>query len=322
MTNKTPILTVENLTKKFPTKTGFFTAVDGISFNIFQGEALGLLGPNGAGKTTTIQILLSTLTATSGTIKILNQDFFKKRSECLQHVGFASAYVNLPEHLTVFQNLDVHGRLFGFSGQYLKSKIEQFLKSFDAWNFKDKYVRELSAGQKSRVMLAKAFMTNPKIVLLDEPTAALDPDIANEVRKFILKEKEEQNLSILFTSHNMEEVTQTCDRVLVMKNGKIIANDSPDNLIQTIKISHLYFMMDQINLAKAIHFANSLSLKNKVQDKWLDIKIEENKIAQFLINLTQHGISFSQIYITRPNLEDYFLQISNSPSDDKLKDIL
>lgn len=310
MTNRISVLNVHNLTKTFPTKNGFFTAVDGISFDIHEGEILGLLGPNGAGKTTTIQILLSTLTATSGSIKILNKDFFSARSECLQHVGFASAYVNLPEHLTVNQNLDVHGRLFGFSGEQLRNKIEKFLKSFDAWNFKNKYVRELSAGQKSRVMLAKAFMTNPKIILLDEPTAALDPEIANEVRKFILKEKQEHNLSILFTSHNMEEVTQICDRVLVMKNGKIIADDTPDNLVHTIKLSHLYFMMDELNLRKAIYFANSLELKNKVQDKWLDIKIEESKIAEFLMNLTHNGISFSQIYITRPTLEDYFLKIS------------
>ncbi|MDR3646150.1 MAG: ABC transporter ATP-binding protein [Candidatus Babeliales bacterium] len=321
MSNEISVLNVNNLSKTFPTKYGSFTAIDGISFNLKPGEILGLLGPNGAGKTTTIQILLSTLTATSGTINLLGKDFFKARSECLQHVGFASAYVNLPEHLTVNQNLDVHGRLFGLAGQLLKDKIEKFLKAFDAWNFRNKYVRELSAGQKSRVMLAKAFMTNPKIILLDEPTAALDPEIANEVRKFILKEKQEQNLSILFTSHNMEEVTQICDRVLVMKNGKIIANDTPDNLVNTIKLSHLYFMMDELNLRKAIYFANSLELKNKVQDKWLDIKIEESKIAEFLMNLTHNGISFSQIYITRPTLEDYFLKISHDEITPK-KDLL
>ena len=308
---KIPVLTIENLTKVYKTKAGFFTAVDGVSFTLYEGEILGLLGPNGAGKTTTIQILLSTLTPTSGSIVMLGKDFFTQRSECLQDVGFASAYVNLSDHLTVFQNLIVHGRLYALSGIDLKMKIEKFLRHFNAWHLRDKQIRELSAGQKTRVMLAKAFMTKPKIVLLDEPTASLDPDIAQQVRQFILQQKKELNISIIFTSHNMDEVTQICDRVLVMRNGKIIADDAPDKLASAVSISRLHLLIDKDKeLESLTNYINTQNLVWKVQDKWVEIEIDENKIAHFLMGLAQNGISYLQIYIDIPTLEDYFLQVA------------
>ena len=312
MQNQNPVLIVQNLRKEFHTKAGDFTAIDNISFNLYEGEILGLLGPNGAGKTTTVQILLSTLKATSGNIVMLGKDFFTQRSECLQYVGFASAYVNLPEHLTVYQNLDVHGMLFNFSGSLLKGKIEKYLKAFNAWKLKNKQIRELSAGQKTRVMLAKAFMTNPKIILLDEPTASLDPEIAVQVRQFILQQKEERNFSIIFTSHNMDEVIQVCDRVLVMKEGKIIANDAPYKLLSTISTSHLHLLLEE-DMEKAIEFTKLQNLSYKVYENWIEIEIDENKIAKFLIDLSQASITYSQIYIDAPTLEDYFLQISAKP---------
>jgi ABC-2 type transport system ATP-binding protein len=312
VTDKTPVLIVENLIKKFSTKTGYFTALNGISFNLHEGEILGLLGPNGAGKTTTVQILLSTLTATSGKITMLNKDFFSQRSECLQHVGFASAYVNLPDHLTVHQNLKVHGMIYGLSNNHLISKIEKYLRYFDAWNLRNKQIRELSAGQKTRVMLAKAFMTNPKIVLLDEPTASLDPDIALQVRQFILDQKKERNTSIIFTSHNMDEVIQVCDRILVMRNGEIIANDAPDKLAATISISHLHLLIEE-GMEKAVQYAKSQNLHCQISEKWIEIELDERQIAKFLIGLSQIGITYSQIYIDVPSLEDYFLHIAAKP---------
>lgn len=310
MTNKIPVLTVENLVKKFNTRKGYFTALNSISFKLYEGEILGLLGPNGAGKTTTIQILLSTLTATSGKITMLGKDFFSQRSECLQYVGFASAYVNLQDNLTVYQNLTVYGMIFGLSKPKLTEKIEKYLKYFDAWNLRNKIISQLSAGQKTRVMLSKAFLSNPKIVLLDEPTASLDPDIAIQVRKFILDQKKERNTSIIFTSHNMDEVIQVCDRILVLRNGKIIADDAPDKLAATISTSHLHLLIEDNFLDQAIEYTKNQNLTYSVWEKWIEIEIDEHKIAKFLIGLSQIGIHYSQIYIDVPTLEDYFLQIS------------
>ncbi len=141
-----------------------FTAVNGISFDLSQGEVLGFLGPNGAGKTTTMHMLLGTLTPTSGVITYFGKNFAKHRSEILQHVGFASAYTRLPGRLTIYENLDIYGRLYGLSSYDRAIGIKQFLKAFDMWQMKDKAVSGLSAGQLTRVMLAKAFLPKPKIV--------------------------------------------------------------------------------------------------------------------------------------------------------------
>jgi len=233
--SQTPVLTVSNLVKTFPsTDGGVFTAVNNISFTLHHGEILGLLGPNGAGKTSTIQMLLSTLTATSGEVAYFGKNFFKHRSDCLQSVGFASTYVSMPGNFTVMNNLMLHGRLYGLGGRALKKTIEKYLTIFGVLDVGNQNTKTLSAGQKTRVMLVKAFMTQPKIVLLDEPTASLDPDIAYQVRQFIMQQQRELRVSILLTSHNMDEVTEMCDRVLVMQAGSIVADDSPAALAARI----------------------------------------------------------------------------------------
>ena len=150
--------------------------------------------------------------------------------QILEKVSFASCYVRLPARLTVRTNLDIYAQLYGISKTERVHRIEKYLKFFGMWNIADKETGVLSAGQMTRVMLAKAFMTNPKIILLDEPTASLDPDSALEARTFIKEEQKAHGIALLLTSHSMEEVAQICDRVLVIKNGQIIANDTPRNL--------------------------------------------------------------------------------------------
>lgn len=303
---------VEQLTKIFPARMGEnkeFVAVDHISFELKQGEILGLLGPNGAGKTTTIQMLLSTLTPTSGTIKFFGKDFAQHRSWALQQVGFASTYVNIPHYLTVYENLAIHGRLYGMSTKDRRAASEKYLKTFGAWDIRDQMFGTLSAGQKTRVTLAKVFMTSPRIVFLDEPTAALDPDIAQEVRKFIRQQQQEQGVSILFTSHNMGEVTEVCDRVLVLQTGKIIADDTPYALAASISTTRVYLDVGD-GLKRTIAYVQSQHFPYQVEERWITIDVEERKIAELLTELARAGVIYTQIWIERPTLEDYFLTIA------------
>ena len=308
------VLKVENLVKKFPVKKihsnseNSFTALNGISFNLNEGEILGILGPNGAGKTTTIQILLSVLTPTSGSIIYFGKDFYSHRSEVLEHVSFASSYVKLPPQLKVSENLDIYAQLYGLSSSQRAAAIEKYLKIFGMWNIAHKETGVLSAGQMTRVMLAKAFISNPKIILLDEPTASLDPDIAHDVRAYILEQQKAHNLSILVTSHNMDEVTQICDRVLVLKKGEIIANDTPENLALSVSRTRITLTSQQLD--SLTQFAHSHDLKHTRNMHSISIEVDEQDIAALLMSLAGAGIGYSQISIDKPTLEDYFLSIA------------
>ena len=228
-----PILTVTDLTKIYPPekKGGTpFTAVNSISFELFEGQILGLLGPNGAGKSTTISMLLGNLSPTSGNIAYFGKNFATHRSEIMNTVTFASTYIRMPWRLSVMENLRVYAFLYGVSEATFQERAKKFLSFFDVWSQRDKTMSQLSAGQITRIMLAKAFIPYPRVVLLDEPTASLDPDIAHQVRAFVQEQQKTFNTSILYTSHNMDEVSEVCDRVLFLKNGTVIANDTPAKL--------------------------------------------------------------------------------------------
>lgn len=220
-----PVLKVNNLTKTFssgfwPFKTPqTYTAVNNISFDLKKGEILGFLGPNGAGKTTTIQMLLGTLTPSAGRIDFFGQDFAQHRITALKKIGYASGYDKLPSRLTIFENLDIVGRIYAIPEPQRSVQIKKLLDFFGILHLANRQAGTLSAGQATRVMLAKAFINDPEVVLLDEPTASLDPDVAHQVRQFVLAQRKERNTSILITSHNMDEVTELCDRVLVLKSG-------------------------------------------------------------------------------------------------------
>lgn len=313
------VLRIEQLTKIYRAKRtwfGFgskkgmdFIAVNGISFNLEQGEILGFLGPNGAGKTTTMHMLLGILTPTSGTINYFGKDFATHRSEILASVGFASAYTRLPGRLTIYENLSIYGRLYGIPSYERSVRIQQFLKVFGMWELRNKEVAGLSAGQLTRIMLAKAFIPNPKIVLLDEPTASLDPDIAQEVRSFITEQQKKHGTALLFASHNMQEVAQVCDRVLVLQHGNIIASDTPKNLSATVSLARIELIIVD-GLKRTIAYAQERGLTHTVHERAITIDIDEHNIAQLLADLAQRGIGYSSITITKPSLEDYFLQVA------------
>ncbi len=311
------ILQVRSLTKQYPAPGSWwrrsqekpFTAVNAISFALEQGEVLGILGPNGAGKTTTMHMLLGTLTPTAGTITYFGKDFYKHRSEIMQSVGFASAYTKLPGRLTVYENLAIYGRLYGLSGRELTDALRHFLEAFGVWHLRDKYASSLSAGQLTRVMLAKAFVPKPNIVLLDEPTASLDPDIVQEVRYFIRQQQREFGTTILLASHNMHEITELCNRVLVLKQGEIIASDTPKNLASTVAAARVNLIVMQA-LDALVQYAQSKGLHHTVQGRDVSIEIDEQAIAQLLADLAQLNVVYSHIAIEKPTLEDYFLHIA------------
>ena len=221
-----PIVEVRNLTKRF----GDFTAVDNISFDINEGEILGLLGPNGAGKTTTIHMLLGLITPSSGNIQMFGLDLAQHRETILQQVNFSSTYISMPFSLTVEENLKVIARLYSL--QNIQQRIDDIIEKLEMGDIQHKLTRKLSSGQMSRLTLAKALMTEPKVLFLDEPTASLDPDIVNKIKAFLKEYQRTTGLSILYTSHNMREMEEMSNRIIFLQHGRIVAEGTSDQIIQ------------------------------------------------------------------------------------------
>ena len=219
------LVEVKNIKKNY----GKNKAVKGISFNIKEDEILGLLGPNGSGKTTTIGMLLGLLKPTSGEILINGQKLEGNRIEILEQINFISPYIELPKKLTVKQNLTVYGKLYKINN--INERIEFLSEKLRLGGLLNSITGELSSGQKNRVSLAKALINEPKVLLLDEPTASLDPEVGDFVRSFLEDYKKEKKISILLASHNMNEVTRLCKSILMMKDGVIIDKGNPEELI-------------------------------------------------------------------------------------------
>ncbi len=217
---------IKNLTKIY----NKFLAVDKINFNIEKNKTIGLLGPNGCGKTTSIGMILGLVSPSSGEILIEGKNINKlSRDENLKRFNFASPYVELPKKLTVKQNLEIYGRLYGVGN--LKNRINEISEDLDIKDFFGRKTGELSSGQKNRVSLAKSLINKPEILLLDEPTASLDPDIGDFIRSYIQEYKLRNKITILLASHNMNEVERLCDNVIMMKRGKIIDHGTCKELI-------------------------------------------------------------------------------------------
>ncbi|MDT7041352.1 ABC transporter ATP-binding protein [Candidatus Nitronereus thalassa] len=220
-----PIVQVQQLTKRF----GDFTAVDQVSFEIQPGETVGLLGPNGAGKTTTFQMLLGVVTPTAGSIQMFGLDLMQHRETILRQVNFSSTYISMPYALSVEENLRVTGKLYGLPD--ISRRIDDVVKKLEMEDIRHKLTRKLSSGQMSRLTLAKAVMTEPKILFLDEPTASLDPDIAHKIKAFLKEYRDTSGLSMLYTSHNMREMEEMSDRIIFLQRGKIVAQGTAQEVV-------------------------------------------------------------------------------------------
>ena len=220
------VLSVAGLRKEY----GKLVAVDGISFDVGRNEIVGLLGPNGAGKTTTINMILGVLEPTAGTIRVADVDLATQRSRALAHTNFAAVYAPLPGNLTVYQNLRIFGLLYGV--KHLAERLDLLLGQFALDPFRHVKCGVLSSGEQTRVSLAKAMLNAPRLLLLDEPTASLDPAAARDVRARIRDLAARETGGVLWTSHNMAEVEEVCDRVLFLSCGTILLEGDPKTLPQ------------------------------------------------------------------------------------------
>lgn len=296
------VLEVSHLTKCF----GSFAAVTDVSFLLREGEILGLLGQNGAGKTTTVQMLLGVLTPSAGVIRYFGKEFNTHREEILEQVNFSSTYTHLPWSLTVRENLTFIAYLYQIDDR--RKRIAKIAAIFKIGDLMGKQMHQLSEGQLTRVNLAKAFLNFPKVLLLDEPTASLDPEAAKFIRGFLLHEREEFQTSIVITSHNMAEVEEVCDRVIFIDRGRIIADDTPGELARSIQLCHVkLFIRD--GLKRAREHCTLRAIPHRIEGRSIVADITERAIPEFLRELMDQGIIYDEISIEKPTLEDYFLEV-------------
>jgi len=296
------LLEVKNLYKSY----GNFEALKGISFSLEKGEILGFLGPNGAGKTTTIQILLQIITPNSGDVTIFGMPAFTHREEVLQRMNFTSAYVNLFGALTVWENLKVFAKLYGLK-RY--DKIHSLLKEFEAENLKDKKAVTLSSGQLTRIMVIKALLNDPELLLLDEPTSSLDPDIAEKMREILKEIRRTRNISMLYTSHNMAEIEEMCGRVIFLSKGNIVANDTPKKLTSLIP-DHTLSIVFEHEPKRLREFLSEKNIQGSFDGTVLNITTDNESIPKILGQIYQRGDHIRDIRIQEPDLEDVFLKIA------------
>jgi len=220
------ILEARELTREFDG----VTALDKFSFKLHRGEVLGLLGANGAGKTTAMNCMLGLTLPTRGELFAFGKALHAHRIEILKKANFSSAYVSLPGNLKVWQNLLVFAQIYGVPNP--KEKIAELLELLEVAHLRDRVTGQLSAGESTRVNLCKAFLNDPELLMLDEPTASLDPDIADKVRKVVRKVQAERNIGILYTSHNMRDIEEVCDRVIFLHKGKIVAEGTAAEIVK------------------------------------------------------------------------------------------
>ena len=300
------VLEVDSLAKTY----GAFRAVDGISFSIPRGRVVGFLGPNGAGKATTIQMLLGITESNGGAIRYFGRDFARHRLDCLQRINFTSAFNSLLIRITVWENLLIFAGLYGVPRA--RQKIRDLLGAFEIADLADEFYRNLSAGQKTRVNLVKCLLNDPELILMDEPTASLDPDISDKTLSLIERLRRERNLSILYTSHNMDEVTRICDEVIFLDHGRIVAHDTPENLTRRIARARLRLRLEGQAAALAPHL-DAQGLAWRLPDaQTLVVESEERAIPGVLFGIANAGAVITDIEIEKPTLEDVFLDFARN----------
>ncbi|MBI2616948.1 ABC transporter ATP-binding protein [Candidatus Gottesmanbacteria bacterium] len=302
------VLQVEQLVKDY----GRFRAVDKISFQLERGKVVGLLGPNGAGKTTTIQMLLGVTLANGGTIHYFGRDFFKHRQYCLSRLNYTSAFNTLLGKITVYENLLVYAGLYEV--QNPKKRIYEIAKYFEVEELFGQLYQTLSTGQKTRVNLIKALINDPEILLMDEPTASLDPDIADKTLSLIEHLKEKRNISILYTSHDMNEVTRICDEVIFLDHGKIVAYDTPVNLTKRIETTTVLLKYEGSSSEIHKYFQKKKQPFTSPYPSSVCFTAKEIAIPSLLFGITKTEIRIIDIEIRKPTLEDVFLQIARGGS--------
>jgi ABC-2 type transport system ATP-binding protein len=303
-TSTQTLLEVHDLTKDF----GRFRAVDHISFAIPRGKIIGLLGPNGAGKTTTIHMLLGITAPTSGRILYFGQDFARHRRECLQRINYASSFNTLQGRISVWENLLVFAHLYGVRAP--AARIRQLTAYFEIGPLLNSRYWDLSAGQKARVNLIKALLNEPELILMDEPTASLDPDIADKTLSLIEEARRVSAVSMLYTSHDMEEVNRICDEVIFLDHGRIVAQDTPLGLTKRIPTAQLRLTFDGEQRDVETLLASRGERHRFAHPYAVSIDTTEEKIPELIFAISERGVWITDIEVKKPTLEDVFLQIA------------
>ena len=287
---------------------GDFVAVDGIDFQVKKGESFGFLGPNGAGKSTTMRIIAATLTRTAGEITILGKDPEKHGPEIRAHLGVVPQQDNLDNALTVEDNLYVYGRYFGLSKKFIRAKIEDLLDFAQLQEKRSVKVEALSGGMKRRLTIARALVSEPEILMLDEPTTGLDPQARHILWDRLFRLKEDGG-TLLITTHYMDEAEQLCDRLIVMDKGRIMAEDSPANLIKTYstkEVLEVRFGTDR----NALYADQLKSMCERIEVLPDRILMYSNDCEQLLHEITQAGMHPTTSLVRRSSLEDVFLRLT------------
>lgn len=304
------VLEVSRLHKSF----GSFTAVNRISFSLGKGEVVGFLGPNGAGKTTTIQMLMGLTEPTGGSIRYFGKDFSENRAFCLSQINVSSAFNTLQGRITVYENLKVFAGLYNVVDP--DRRIHELSEQLELKKILHQPYKDLSAGQKTRVNFVKSLLNKPKLLLMDEPTASLDPDIADKALTFIEGLRREHRVSILYTSHNMNEVTRICDRVIFLDKGTIVAEDTPLGLTKRIQKATLRLTFNG-NRKPIMSYAAREGLSVTYPQRQIaEFTLKEEMIPKVIFGLSKEGLYMTDIDTQKPSLDQVFLDIARGGTHD------
>jgi len=300
------LLFIHDLRKSYDTTE----ALKGVSFSVERGEIFGLLGPNGAGKSTTINILLGLILADSGHIEIFGQDFAHHGLEIRRRMNVAAAFTSLNGVLTVRENLRVYGHIYGVKN--IRGKIDELLERFEITELANKKLQYLSSGQHTRVTLCKGLINDPELLLLDECTVGLDPDIAEKTRRALQEFQREQHTTILFTSHNMNEVEELCGRIAFVSKGQILRIDTTERITQIIPQQTLTVRLRSDSTTHAIPHSETLPPVEIISGSTLRFVLDnpEQQLDAIIQHLTQAGAHIADLQLVRPTLEDVFIKIA------------
>ncbi|ASA77810.1 ATP-binding cassette domain-containing protein [Thermococcus sp. 5-4] len=299
---------VENLVKKY----GDFEAVKGISFNVRQGEIFAFLGPNGAGKTTTVHVLTTLLKPTAGRAIVAGHDVVKEPIAVRKKIGIVFQDPSVDRELTAYENMLIHGKIYGLGGNELKEKIERLLKFVELWEFRDRPVKTFSGGMQRRLEIARSLLHEPEILFLDEPTIGLDPQTRAHIWDYIRAMKEEHNMTIFLTTHYMDEAEQLADRIAIMDHGKIIAEGTAEELKKLVGNDIIYLKLqsprEELKCLKADFIKGCKMLPDG------RIRLDVDNAAEALPRLfelaKETDIKILEVTYHRPTLNDVFLHLT------------
>ncbi len=298
---------VDGLVKKY----GDFEAVRGISFRVRKSEIFAFLGPNGAGKTTTVHVLTTLLKPTSGRAIVAGHDVVREPNEVRRKIGIVFQDPSIDSELTAYENMYIHGRIYGLTGRELKEKIERLLKFVELWDFKDKQVKTFSGGMQRRLEIARSLLHEPQILFLDEPTIGLDPQTRAHIWDYIRAMKEEHDMTVFLTTHYMEEAEQLADRIAIMDHGKIIAEGTAEELKRLIGNDVVYLRLEAPEEVKCLKadFIRGCKLLPDGRVR-LDVENATEALPRIFELASKSGIKILEATYHRPTLNDVFLHLT------------